>query len=177
MRKTVTVFGSSKPTEGEEQYQFALDLGRHLAENNFDVCTGGFYGIMEAVSKGAKEKAAETIGITIDRWGGKPNKYVTREIRCDTLFERVEKLIEFGDACVVLRGGTGTLLELASVWELINKGIVKTKPVICHSSMWQGIVSIMNIQLDYENRSTELVTVMDNVEEIVNCLVTNIQPR
>lgn len=174
MRKTVTVFGSSKPTAGEEQYQFALDLGRRLAENNFDVCTGGFFGIMEAVSKGAKEKGAETIGITIDRWGGKPNKYVTRVVRCDTIFERVEKLIEFGDACVVLRGGTGTLLELASVWELINKDLIRPKPVICHSSMWQGIVSIMNIQMKYENRSTEIVKVVDSVEEIISYLAANI---
>jgi predicted Rossmann-fold nucleotide-binding protein len=45
---------------------------------------------------------------------------VTKEIVCDTLFERIDKLIEIGDGFVVLQGGTGTLLELAAVWEYFN---------------------------------------------------------
>lgn len=175
MKKTITVFGSSKPVETEEQYQFAYTLGILLAENNYNVCTGGFYGIMEAVSKGANEKGTEVIGITVDHWGGKPNKYVTKEIKCDTIFERIERLIESGDAYVILQGGTGTLLELASVWELSNKGLMEHKPIVCHSSMWQGIISIMNIQMEYEGRNTELVKAAGNVDEIINYLTAHLQ--
>jgi predicted Rossmann-fold nucleotide-binding protein len=69
-----------------------------------------------------------------------------------------------------LQGGTGTLLELASVWELANKGAMDHKPIACHSSMWQGIISIMNIQMKKEGRSTELVKTFENAEEIVDYL-------
>ena len=52
MSKTITVFGSSKPVETDEQYKIAYELGALLAKNGFDICSGGFLGIMEAVSKG-----------------------------------------------------------------------------------------------------------------------------
>jgi uncharacterized protein (TIGR00730 family) len=175
MKKTITIFGSSKPVDAEEQYQFAYKLGVRLAENNYNVCTGGFYGIMEAVSKGAIERGADTIGVTVDLWGVKPNNYVTREIKCNSIFERIEKLINCADAYIILQGGTGTLLEFASVWELSNKGLMNHKPIVCHSSMWQGIISIMNIQMEYEGRNTDLVKVAENVDEIISYLETNIQ--
>ncbi|MEE9448440.1 MAG: LOG family protein [Ignavibacteriaceae bacterium] len=168
MKKTITVFGSSKPREGDEEFNLAYKLGSLLAKSGFDVCTGGFMGTMEAVSKGANENGAEVIGVTVNLWGSEPNKFITKEIKCKNLLERVNKLVELGDAFVVLQGGTGTLLELAASWELANKGLIDHKPILCHSSMWQGIVSIMNIQMQSEGRDTELVKAFENVEEIVN---------
>lgn len=168
MKKTITVFGSSKPCEGDEEYNIAYKLGCLLAKSGFDVCTGGFMGTMEAVSKGANENGAEVIGVTVDIWSSNPNRFITKEVKCNNLLERVNKLIELGDAFVVLQGGTGTLLELAATWELANKGLMDHKPILCHSSMWQGIVSIMNIQLKKEGRDTELVKVFESVEEIVD---------
>ena len=175
MQKTITVFGSSQPIETDEQYRFAYQLGSLLAQNGFDVCTGGFFGIMEAVSKGAVENGAEAIGIIVDHWGGAANKFVTKEIKCNTLFERINKLIETGDGFVILQGGTGTLLELAAVWELSNKGLMDNKPIACHSSMWKQITSVMNNQMKFEGRDDGLVKSFNTVGEIVSYLVTNTQ--
>lgn len=175
MRKTITVFGSSKPVETDEQYKIAYELGSLLAKNRFDVCSGGFLGIMEAVSKGALENGAETTGIIVGHWGSEANKFVTREIKCNTLFERINKLIEAGDGYVILQGGTGTLLELAAVWELSNKGLMDHKPIACHSSMWKEIVSVMSKQMKLEGRDDNIVRSFNTVEEIVNYLVTNTQ--
>lgn len=174
MEKTITVFGSSKPAAGEEQYSSGYELGKKLAENGFNVCTGGFNGIMEAVSKGANEMGMDAIGITIDTWGRMPNRYLTKEFKCNSIFERVQKLIELGDGFAVLQGGTGTLLELAAVWELFNKKIMKWKPVACHSPMWREIVAIMDLQMKSENRETERIKVFENIDEIVNYLRSNI---
>lgn len=168
MKKTITVFGSSQPKEGQEEFETAYKLGALLAENNFNVCTGGFQGIMNAVSKGAFENEAEAIGITVDLWSASPSKYLTKEIKCKSLFERISKLVELGDAYIILQGGTGTLLELAVVWEMMNKRMLNAKPVACHSSMWKEIVEVMNKQLEHENRPTRFVGCFDDVEEIVN---------
>ncbi|MCP5062634.1 MAG: LOG family protein, partial [Ignavibacteriae bacterium] len=46
-------------------------IGKLLAQNNFNVCSGGFQGIMDAVSKGAKEYGSEAIGITVDLFNAK----------------------------------------------------------------------------------------------------------
>ena len=170
MKKIITIFGSSKPTDNEEQYLTAYNLGKKLALNGFDICTGGFNGIMEAASRGAVEGGGEAIGVTVNLWGGRTNKYVTKEIVCDTLFERINKLIELGDAFVVLQGGTGTLLELAAAWEYSNKGLINSKPVLCHSSIWKTIVSEMNEQMKLEGRNATTVKSFDTIEEIVECL-------
>ena len=50
----VTVFGSSRPHEGDADYEEARILGRCLAKHGFFVCSGGYGGVMEAVSRGAK---------------------------------------------------------------------------------------------------------------------------
>ncbi len=170
MKKIITIFGSSKPTDNEEQYLTAFNLGKKLALNGFDICTGGFNGIMEAASRGAVEGGGEAIGVTVNLWGGRTNKYVTKEIVCDTLFERINKLIELGDAFVVLQGGTGTLLELAAAWEYSNKGLINSKPVLCHSSIWKTIVSEMNEQMKLEGRNATAVKSFDTIEEIVEYL-------
>jgi hypothetical protein len=170
MKKIITIFGSSKPVNNEEQYLTAYKLGKQLAVNDFDICTGGFNGIMEAASKGAVEGGGEAIGVTVNLWGSNINRYVTREIKCTTLLERINKLIELGDAFVVLQGGTGTLLELAAVWEYINKGLMDIKPIACHSSIWEIIVSEMNEQMKLEGRNAGMVKTFDTVEEIVEYL-------
>ena len=53
--KIITVFGSSRPLEGQPDYEDSRTLGRVLAEHGFAVCSGGYGGVMAGVSRGAKE--------------------------------------------------------------------------------------------------------------------------
>lgn len=174
MKKVITIFGSSKPLNNEEQYLTAYQLAKKLALNGFDICTGGFGGIMEAASKGAVEGGAEAIGVTVDLWNGRTNKFITKEIVCETLFERINKLIELGDGFVVLQGGTGTLLELAAVWEYCNKNMMYVKPIACHSSIWKVIVTEMNKQMLLEGRNAEIVRSFNSIEEIADYFKTSL---
>lgn len=98
MTKTVTIFGSSIPIFGEEQYEHAYKLGSLLGKNGISVCSGGNMGIMEAVSRGAVENGAAACGITLKNRYNNHNKYLTEHILCDTLFERITKLIDNSDA-------------------------------------------------------------------------------
>lgn len=170
MERTVTIFGSSIPKPGEEQYEIAYQLGSKLADEGFNICTGGYGGIMKAASKGAYDKGGLVYAVTVDNWNSNPNPYITIEVRGKTLFERIEKLIEMGDAYVVLQGGTGTFLELAAVWEYANKKLQHEKPIICHSQMWKEIVAVMNKQMEYEGRRTDLVEISEDVNQIVGKL-------
>ncbi|MBN2572521.1 MAG: LOG family protein, partial [Ignavibacteriales bacterium] len=90
-----------------------------------------------------------------------------KEICCKTLPERIEKLIEIGDAYIILPGGTGTFLELAMVWESFNKNILKIKPVSCLGEMWKKIVDVMEERIKKENRKTNLIGCYDTIEECV----------
>lgn len=166
MNKVVTIFGSSQPVAGDEEYETAYELGRLLSENNLDVCTGGYGGIMDAVSKGASEKGRRAIGVTVDIFGAIPNRYLTEEIMCHTLLERIDKLVSLGDAYVVLRGGTGTLVELSIVWELLNKKLIDKKPFAAHGEMWIDLINVIEKRIKFEKRETNLIK---HFNEITDC--------
>ncbi|CUS79666.1 hypothetical protein JGI7_01335 [Candidatus Kryptonium thompsonii] len=166
--KVVTIFGSSKPIEGEDEYEFARKLGYELGKIGFTICNGGYGGTMEATSRGAKEAGARTIGVTVSTFRASANKWVDKEIKARDLFERLKILIEKGDAYIVLKGGTGTLVELSLVWELINKGLIEPKPFVA-VNFWAPIVETISEQLRYESRANavEYIKIIGDIDKIV----------
>ena len=150
MAKIITVFGSARQVKDSPDYMLAYDLGRELASAGFTLCNGGFGGVMEASAHGAKEAGGKTIGVTFDINGRKPNQWIDEIVHIPQLIGRMIKLIELGDAYVVLRGGTGTLLEFAAVWEYVNKGMMKEKPIILIGDFWQGVVTTLREELLWE---------------------------
>ncbi len=139
--KIVTVFGSSRPREGEADYEEARVLGRALAKHGFTVCSGGYGGVMEAVSRGAKEAGGKTYGVTAEFFtAAKLNSWIDTEVRMKTWEERLFELIRLADGFVACKGGTGTLVELAVVWEMLNKSVITGKPVAVLGDFWQPVL-------------------------------------
>ena len=140
-RPTIVIFGSSKPKPGSANYLQAYDLGKSLAQAGYQIANGGYGGTMEAAAKGAKESNAHTIGVTCDAFGKKgPNQWIDKEIRTTDLQHRLQTLVDLADAYLVLPGSTGTLLELATVWELMNKRFLPQKPIICLTDHWKPVI-------------------------------------
>jgi uncharacterized protein (TIGR00725 family) len=140
LQKTITVFGSSRPRAGHSDYEDARALGRALAGAGFVVCSGGYGGTMEAVSRGAKESGGRTIGITAEFFSGGANRWVDEEVRVATWQARLFALIERGAGYVACKGGTGTLVELAVVWEMLNKRVMSEKPFVVLGDFWGPIL-------------------------------------
>jgi uncharacterized protein (TIGR00725 family) len=138
--KIITVFGSSRPHEGDDDYKEARALGKALVECGFAVCSGGYGGVMEAVSRGAKESAGKVYGVTAEFFQRKANRWVDVEVRKKTWEERLFELIRLGEGFVACRGGTGTLVELAVVWEMLNKSVMNAKPCVVLGEFWQPIL-------------------------------------
>ena len=141
-KKTITIFGSSAPLPGDPNYLQAYDLGKALAAAGYDIANGGYSGTMAASAHGAKDAHAHTTGVTCDAFGRSgPNQWIDKEIRTKDLNQRLSTLINLADACVALPGSTGTLLEIAMVWELINKHFLPQRPIICLSNYWQPVIN------------------------------------
>lgn len=140
-QRVVTVFGSSRPRAGDAAYAEARALGNALAAKGFAVCSGGYGGVMEAVSRGAKEAEGRVLAVTAEFFRAKANRWVDQEIRVTTWQDRLFELIRRGDAYVVCAGGTGTLVELAVVWEMINKGVISVKPCVVLGDFWQPVIA------------------------------------
>lgn len=134
----VGVYGSARLPETDEHYQYAVAVGRALAGEGFIVATGGYAGVMEAVSKGAREVGGEVIGYTVTSWDGLPaNRYVTEELDSKDLFERLRKFSEV-DLLIALDGGLGTLAEVVVSWNLLQVGS-DARPLLMVGEQWQAL--------------------------------------
>jgi uncharacterized protein (TIGR00725 family) len=138
--RTITVFGSSCPRESDNEYATARQLGAELAKKGFSLCTGGYGGVMEAVSRGAHDEGGRAIGVTTRFFKATANKWLSKEIRVKTWQNRLFELIDRGDGYVVCAGGTGTLVELGVVWEMMNKSVMAQKPVIVLGDFWRPVI-------------------------------------
>jgi uncharacterized protein (TIGR00725 family) len=139
--KTVTVFGSSWPRVGDPQYAAAHALGGALASKGLVICSGGYGGVMEAVSRGAKESGGKTYGVTAEFFKtAKTNPWIDVEVCKKTWEERLFELIRLANGFVACKGGTGTLVELAVVWEMLNKSVMTAKPFAVLGNFWEPVL-------------------------------------
>ncbi|HEV8538621.1 MAG TPA: LOG family protein [Bacteroidota bacterium] len=169
---TVTIFGSSRLRPEDPEYRIAHDLGALLAQNGYTICNGGYGGSMEATARGAKEHGGRTIGIITGMFSTTANPFIDTIVVTQTHAERLMKLVETGDAYVVLKGSTGTLLELAMVWEYLNKGILKNKPIIVLGEFWKPVIDTLKGELAWEGAGDAAahVTIAHSPEECVKAL-------
>ncbi|MFN0158454.1 MAG: LOG family protein [Bacteroidota bacterium] len=177
-QKTVTVFGSSRPQEGGPEYQQAYELGKEIAQAGYILCNGGFGGTMEASARGAKDAGGQTVGVITGVFGKtSANPWIDRVEMKATLIERMMRLVEIGDAYVILKGGTGTLLELAAVWELMNKGLMSEKPIVALGGFWNGVVHTLKEELAWEGKEdcTRFVTLAATPTECVKTIKNKLQ--
>lgn len=145
--KTVAVYGSSRITSEEPEYDQACAVGQALAAAGYMVMTGGYNGIMEAISKGAAAAGGHVIGITTDSIESartiKANQWVQEEIKHVLFSERLAYLVKNADGYVTMPGGIGTLHELINVWELMRLGEIPHRPLICYGTFWQEMLGRM----------------------------------
>jgi uncharacterized protein (TIGR00730 family) len=150
--RIVTVFGSSRPQECDAEYEEARELGHMLAINGFSVCSGGYGGVMAAVSRGAKEGGGKTYGVTAEFFSARANSWIDVEVRVATWQERLFELIRMAHGFVACRGGTGTLVELAVVWEMLNKSVMTGKPLAVLGNFWTPIIEcVREVELGHHS--------------------------
>jgi uncharacterized protein (TIGR00730 family) len=180
-QKIVTVFGSSRPREGDADYEEARVLGRALAKHGFAVCSGGYGGVMDAVSRGAKEAGGKTYGVTAEFFtAAKLNSWIDTEVRMKTWEERLFELIRLADGFVACKGGTGTLVELAVVWEMLNKSVMSGKPFGVLGDFWQPVLDrVREVELGHPAPWSEangrLVYVATTPGDVANHLTTKLK--
>ena len=176
----VAVFGASSPVAGDPAYDDGVRCGRLLAEAGFAVATGGYAGLMEAVSLGASEVGGHVIGVTVpdvfpDRSGG--NAHLTEETRTASLLERIHEMVDLSIASIALPGSLGTATELLVAWNLAyvaRFADAAPKPVVAVGHQWRRLVPLLTDELETDG---SLVTVVDTVEEAVQAVSAIAQSR
>jgi uncharacterized protein (TIGR00730 family) len=168
--KIISIFGTGRAKANDTVYTLAYKTGMLLAQAGFTIANGGYGGTMLAAAKGAAEAGGKIIGVTCSAFkSSAANEYISREIVTGSLDERLDTLMKLGQAYVVLPGGTGTLLELAKVWELKNKGFLDTnKPIILIGGFWQPLLDLV---ASGDADSSRHIKQVDGPEQVVELII------
>ena len=172
-QRVVAVYGSAGIQPGSADWQTAYALGRSLAEAGYVLLSGGYSGVMEAASQGAAEAGGRVVGVEVglfrDR-GLRVNRWVQDVVTFETLRDRLYFLVEQPDAFVAVRGGVGTLSEMALVWSLLQVGEISARPFVLVGPMWRRLLAAFASDAAVEPRELERLTLVDAVEEVVPAL-------
>jgi uncharacterized protein (TIGR00725 family) len=93
--------------------QIAIKLGELLAKVGVILVTGGLKGVMEAVSRGAKNGGGLTVGILPSEDKNAANPYIDIPIPTGLGYTRNTIVAGCADAVIALPGEYGTLSEIA----------------------------------------------------------------
>lgn len=144
-RKIISVFGSHTPEPKSPVYEQGRFLGNLLARAGYAVATGGYSGVMAAVSQGASEGGGYVLGVSSSRIeqmrNAQLNHWVNEEVRYESLEERVLHLVKCNDGMIVLPGGVGTLSEFALAWNFIQVHEMLPRPLVLLGGMWRELIA------------------------------------
>jgi len=143
----ITIFGGSRCAPDADEYQQALELGRLLVEAGFDVCSGGYSGIMEAISRGAHEAGGHVIGVTMEQFKVAPNPYLKKIVPSADFYARLQTLIRQSEGYIALRGGMGTVTEISLVWNKLQMKVLPPRPLILLGECWPGAINCLREHL------------------------------
>ncbi len=171
--KTISVFGGRHPRPGDKEYAQAVSLGSLLAANGYQVMSGGYSGVMEAVSRGAFEAGGTTIGVTMEIFGDlPPNRFLTREIRTHDFFERLTVLTSEADGFIALRGGMGTLTEIGLIWNMLQTDTMRRKPMILIGDFWRPLLQALASHLVISSGDLNLLQIARTADDAVALLAS-----
>ena len=139
----ISVFGGYKQEVGDGLYETAEEVGRLIAERGWTLVNGGYSGSMEASARGAKAAGGRTVGVACEVFSREPNPYMDEIVPTSDLYERLRVLLDRGDGYVALPGATGTLAEVAMVWEFLAKGLMPQKPMALLGEFWQPLFDML----------------------------------
>ncbi len=169
--RIVTIFGGSKCGENSPEYKDAKELGGRLAEAGFTICTGGYLGVMEAASRGAREKGGRVYGIVMNQFKGEPNRYLTDKVASDHFYDRLQNLITRSVGFVAMRGGMGTVTEISLVWNKLQTRVLEQRPLVLVGDCWKEVVNCWQENLVVSKSDIAFLDFAENAEEASKIII------
>lgn len=169
--KIVTIFGGSKCGPSSDEYKEAREIGSRLAKAGFTICTGGYLGIMEAASLGAREAGGRVFGIVMNQFKSEPNRYLTDKVATNHFYERLQNLITRSVGFVALRGGMGTVTEVSLVWNKLQTGVLDRRPIVLVGDCWRDVVEAFQKHLVVSTGDVSYLDFAHTAEDAANIII------
>lgn len=169
--KIVTIFGGSKCAEDSPEYCQAKELGARLAEAGFTICTGGYLGVMEAASRGARERGGRVLGIVMNQFRSEPNRYLTDKVATNHFYERLQNLIQRSIGFVAFRGGMGTMSEVSLVWNKLQTRVISPRPLVLLGDCWQPVIAALRENMVVSQTDVALLDFAADADEAARIII------
>ena len=172
----VSIFGSSRVKPGSPTYKNTEETAKLLAEQGYNIISGGGPGVMEAANKGAAEGGAKSVGLHIHLPNEqKANEYSTIKLQFKYFFIRKVMFVKYAVAYIIMPGGFGTMDELFEALTLIQTKRIRYFPVILmDSKYWKGLLGWVKESLIENDMITEsdfdIFNVVESPEEAVKII-------
>jgi len=178
--KRVAFLGDAEAKKTDQHFIDAFNTAKLLAESGYIIVNGGGPGIMLASTLGAKEGKGKVEIVLIDEKVNMGRNYEgsdsENQIKASKIYktkgiqDRTEKLIEIADAYVVFKGGTGTMAELALVWEKAKFEYGKHEPLIFFGDCWKNIIEDLVENLNFDKIERKVYDFAENSEEVLRII-------
>ena len=160
------MLGSARIAAGDPRHDAARRLGGLLAAQGWTVVTGGYGGLMAAVSRGAAAAGGHTVGLPMAPWEHLTPDASNAELRwSDDYAQRLAHLLA-ARVAVALPGGIGTLAEATAVW-----AAAQTEPgtarLVLVGPGWRRLVAAFGTELVVDEKDLALPAVVDSAEAAI----------
>ena len=169
--KIVTIFGGSRCNENSPEYAEAKEVGSRLADAGFTICTGGYLGVMEAASRGARERGGRVFGIVMNQFKSEPNRYLTDKVATNHFYDRLQNLIVRSVGFIALRGGMGTVTEISLVWNKLQTRVIERRPLVLLGDGWKNVVECWQENLVVSDADVSLLDFAENAERACEIII------
>tara|TARA_Y100000590_G_scaffold346065_1_gene396147 strand:- start:2649 stop:3188 length:540 start_codon:yes stop_codon:yes gene_type:complete len=147
--KSLTIYCSSSNLLSQKYYDLAEEVANFLVKKKITIIFGGGkVGMMGKIAKSAMNSGGKVIGIIPKFLDSKEiiDRNITKTIIVKDMSQRKKKLFDFGDAFLILPGGSGTMEEAVEVisWKFL--GIHKKEIIIFnYNNYWNPLIKMFEI--------------------------------
>lgn len=141
----IAIFGSARIQPHQDRYNQIYLLAKMIAQEGWDIVTGGGPGLMEAANKGHKDgrgkKKIHSFGLNILLpKEQQANQHLDVKKDFERFSERLDYFMHLSNVFVVAPGGVGTLLEFFYTWQLVQVKHICNIPIILLGDMWPELI-------------------------------------
>jgi len=177
--KRVAIFGDAEAKKTDQHFIDAFNTAKLLAENGYIIVNGGGPGIMLAATLGAKAGNGKAEIVVLDpkhkpkNYEGSDkenNKLADKIIKAKNYPDRLNKLVEIGDAFVIFNGGVGTLSEVGLTWQMAKLEYGNHEPLIFFGKELEQIVEELILRFRYDPIEKKLYEIVLTPEDVLKTI-------
>lgn len=177
--KKVAIFGNAEAKKTDQHFIDAYNTAKLLAQNGYTIVNGGGDGIMLAATLGAKDGGGRAEIVVLDPknkpvnfegYNKENHDLADKTYTTPNYPERLNKLIEVGEAFVIFNGGVGTLSEIGLSWQMAKFDFGNHEPLIFFGDQMNQVVEELVKTLNYDPMEKKLYEIVLTPEEVLKTI-------